>query len=261
MAETLNFQSPVGRMVSGSFNELQTKDHQGKDQPAEKHKYFVGIAFRKTAANWWDEPGELGAMFRNWLTAAQSHYRNGEWQQPGFAWKINNGDDPKHAGKAGYAGHWVVSFTRSASIGEIPLIEQGNPPRYMLDRKAAKRGYYYAISGGVVANGCTGNQAGVYVNINAAMLVGYGEEIISGPSPEQLFSNPVVLPPGASATPVATAAMAPALPGGYPAPQAAPGGYPAPRAAPGGYPAPAGLQPAVPGMVPAPDFLNPQIPR
>jgi hypothetical protein len=53
-------------------------------------------------------------------------------------------------------------------------------------------------------NGATGAQAGIYLNPNIVRLLGFGERIMSGPTPDQAFADrPAALPAGASATPVA----------------------------------------------------------
>lgn len=185
MAQSFDFVTPVGRLVSGSFTEVNKTDHQNKPLDPAKYNTFVALAFTKTAANWWDEQGELGAVFTAIRSAAHDHYKGAEFQNAAFAWKIDNGDDPKHAGKDGYPGHWILKFTRYQAIGSCRVYNTAN--QEIIDPMQLKRGYYYRISGSTKANEQSGNQAGVYMNMNMAQLVGVGQEIVSGPSAAQVF--------------------------------------------------------------------------
>ena len=210
MAQKESFVTPVGRLVGGSFFDINTYDHENKPLAPEKHNWWVGLAFPKIAANWWEEQGELGAVFQAIMRAANSHYVNGEPQQPTFAWKIINGDDPKHASKTGYAGHWVIGFSRNVAIDACPVYNAAY--QQVIDKNLAKKGYYYRISGSSVANGRTGNQAGVYINMEMAQLLYAGEEIISGPAPASVFGAAPAMPEGArpiGVTPAPTPAAAP----------------------------------------------------
>ena len=210
------FVTPVGRLVGGSFFDMNTTDHQNKPLTPEKYNWWAGLAFPKTAANWWEEPGELGAVFQSILKAANAFYVGGETQQPGFAWKITNGDDPKHAGKVGYAGHWIIGFSRNVAIDACPVYNAAFQP--VIDKNLAKKGYFYRISGSTSPNERTGNQAGMYINMDMAQLLYAGEEIISGPAPASVFGAAPSMPAGASVL------------GAAPAPVAAPVAAPAPVA-------------------------------
>ena len=108
--------------------------------------------------------------------------------------------------------------------------------------------------------------AGVYLNPWTVCLVGYGPEIVGGPSLEQqLGAGPGAympagmtqtpqLPSGAAPAPAAQAAPAPAqpapAPSGMPAP--APSGMPAPAPTPAPAPAPSGMPAPAPSGMPAP---------
>ena len=220
MAQKESFVTPVGRLVGGSFFDINTHDHENKPLAPEKHNWWVGLAFPKTAANWWEEQGELGAVFQAIMRAANSHYVNGEPQQPTFAWKIINGDDPKHASKTGYAGHWVIGFSRNVAIDACPVYNAAYQP--VIDKNLAKKGYYYRISGSSVANGRTGNQAGVYINMEMAQLLYAGEEIISGPAPASVFGAAPAMPEGARPIGVTPAPTPAATPVAAPTPAATP---------------------------------------
>jgi hypothetical protein len=131
-----------------------------------------------------------------------------------------------------------------------------------------KRGYFVRVNVYVNGNGVKPNETnkkpGIYLSPNLVELVGYGEEIQSGPDAADRFGKagaPVYLPPGMSATPVAGAGAAvgalPGLPGipGAASVPALPGvAVPALPALPGLPPvpgAPVGL-PALPGLPPVP---------
>ena len=212
------FVTPVGRLVGGSFFDMNKKDQEGRDLDPKKYNWWVGMAFPKTAANWWEEQGDLGVVFQAVLKAAGAYYVNGETQQPTFAWKILNGDDPKFAGRQGYPGHWIIGFSRNVAIDACPLYNAQFQP--VIDKNQAKKGYYYRISGSTSANEAKGLQAGVYINMEMAQLLYAGEEIISGPAPASVFGAVPAMPAGATAI------------GATPAPVAAPVATPAPVAAP-----------------------------
>ena len=220
-AQKETFLTPVGRLVGGSFTELNKKDHKGRDLAPEKYNWWAGLAFPKTAANWWEEPGELGVMFQAILRAANSWYVNGETQSPDFAWKIHNGDDPKHAGKTGYAGHWVVGFSRNVQIDQVKVYDTNFKP--VIDPNMLKKGFYYRIDGSTSANENTGDQAGMYINMQTVQLCALGDEIVSGPSAETIFGQAPAMQLPTGARPVNVAA---------PTPAAAPVAAPTPAAAP-----------------------------
>lgn len=222
-APKFQFTTPVGRMVSGSFFDLQKTDHENKALPENRHHWFVGLAIPKTTAKWWEESAPL---FQAIKQAAESTYTADIWQSPYFSGKIEDGDG-KNKDRVGYAGHWIVKFSRNLFMGnnrvEAPRLgdSQYNP---VIDPMMAKKGYYYVISGDCQANGKTGPQAGVFVNFSMALLVAQGEEIVTGPSLQQAFAGvQFQMPAGgvvALVQPTASPAAAPA-PSPAPAPAAA----------------------------------------
>jgi hypothetical protein len=184
---------------------------------------------------------------------------NGQCLRPDFAWKITDGDstvpnqnNKRPCDKPGYPGHWVLNF----SGGFAPSVYSKNGEAVLTSPDQLKRGYYVRVYGSVTANGDT-QKPGVYLNPSMVELVGYGEEIVSGPDGAAVFGGAPAaqLPAGASATPLAPTTQI-AQPGGMPG---VPGAAPAAPAAPG-MPGMAPAAPAAPGMAPvapAPDFLNP----
>jgi hypothetical protein len=238
-----NFVTAVGRLVAGGFFEPQTKDHKGNPLLPEKYHWFAALAFPKTQADWRMEPAEV---FQEIYKAGQEgHATTGDWQKPTFAWKIEDGDaDNKN--KVGYAGHWIVKFSRSCNIEPVRVVDTAYKP--IIDPQVAKKGYYYVISGGAKGNGCDGLQAGVFVNMNMVMLAAAGEEIISGPSAQEVFGG-VNLQLPAGAKPLGAAIQQQAAP----AAAAIPAPAPAPVAA---APAPAPAPAAVPRLVPVSDLAK-----
>lgn len=237
MTDKIDILTPVGRMVQGHPFDEQTKDAKGNPllvktgpnigQP--RVEYFLAIAVPKT------DP-QYAAFFQQIQLTAQAGFPGGESQLPTFAWKIKDGDDPKYKDKIGFPGHWVIN----CSGGFQPKVFTAGGASQIVDSKQIKRGDYVRVYLSVRGNGQPASQAGVYLNPSMVELVGYGEEIISGPSGDAVFgATPAALPAGASATPVASA-----TPIAAGAPSVAAPVPPAPAA------------PAAP-VTPAPDFLNP----
>jgi hypothetical protein len=231
---------PPGRVVMGSLYDLQTKDQQGRER--EKPNIFFGVAVPKT------DP-EVAAVLNIINQTAWGHYQNithiaDQLKQgldaPNFAWKVEDGDSKKNAGREGFAGCWVFRF--STSIYPIKTGDSQNNP---IDPSTIKCGYYVDIAGNCAPNELTDKNAGVYLNPVVVRLLGYGKEIQQGPSVAQAFATrAAVLPAGASALPVATG-----TPGGAPGPM----GQPATPAAPGGFPGIGGAPaPAAPGFAAGP---------
>jgi len=261
--------TPVGRLVQGDCFEPQTTDAEGnplviKNGPnAGKPRvdYFMAIAIPKTDATynelWAKIHGEARQAFPS-LFDAQGNCIN-----PKFAFKVTDGDSqlPNSKGtrpcdREGFAGHWILNF----SGGFAPKCYTAGGAELINDPNMIKRGYFIRIYGSVKGNGSQ-QQPGVFLNHSMVELVGYGEEIITGPDGRAVFGGAPAgaLPAGASATPLAPATPM-AQPGAAPAPAAAPApmAAPAPQAA---APAPAAApaaQPAPSNVQPAPDFLNPQ---
>jgi len=271
--EVTEFTSPVGRWVTGSIWDAVTKDGKGNPlvyksgpkvgQPREK--FDMGIAFDKQNPEW--------SAFHQLLyqRAAQDFpmfFPGGQCNKPSFAFKIKDGDDQTPNGKGkricdmtGAPGHWIVFF----SNGFVPSAYKRNDQGVMeqiTNRDMIKKGYYVRVAGTVAGNGDQDN-SGLFLNHKLVELIGYGDEIASGPDANAAFKQPAnagYVPPGMSATPtVSTPAPAQGTP---PVPNMVPQTTPpVPNMTPQGTPpvpnmgAPA---PTVntPGVTPAPDFLN-----
>ena len=242
MSEKLYLLTPAGRMVQGDCFAGSDKDQNGRPrvdksgQP--KMQWYIGLAIAKTDpdfAVFWGQVQQKAAI----------DFPNGAAGMPTFAWKLIDGDAPEHAGKEGFPGHYILRLTTGYAPTVIDTAYQ-----VLTDPNAVKRGYFLQVSVSVAGNGEPPNgKPGVYINPMQIMLIGYGVEISNAPPPEQVFANrATILPPGASATPLApaSAGVAVGLPGAAAVPLQV-----APAAAIPGQPAP------VPGYAPQPGAVVP----
>ena len=248
------FTTPVGRIISGDPWTKQTTDMDGRPVPEDKQNYWFAVAIEKTA------PGmnELLGTLQKAALGGYAHAPNVMTQiQQGFAatafsWKVSDGDAQRANAQTGQpepvwkhgAGCWVVKFSTTLPIR--PAKYQGNVP-VDCDASEIKRGYYVQVAGSASANGNNDRTAGIYVNPQTVCLVGYGEEIVGGPSLDQQFTG------GPGGYMPAGMTQAPQPPTGAPGsgmgmPQPAPMGMPQPAAAPA--PAPMGMP--QPAAAPAP---------
>ena len=244
--------SPVGRLISGDPWVKQTTDANNREIPPEKRSYWFAVAIEKNA------PGMnemLGLMFK----AAQAGYGqaphimaqiNMGLAATAFSWKIADGDEMRANPTTGAQeprwkhgkGCWIAKFSTTLQIASAKY--NGAVPAYC-DPSEIKRGYYVTVPFSTSANGNMDHTAGVYLNPQTVCLVGFGPEIVGGPSLEQqLGAGPgAYMPAGMTQTPqlpsgAAQAAPAPA-PSGMPAPAPAPSGMPGPQPQTSGMPTPA----------------------
>jgi len=213
----------TGRLVQGDVFTPQTKNMTGGPltdlQGNPKVQYFIAVAVEKTDA-------AMMQTFAQIQQVAQAGFPGGESQRPDFAWKVIDGDDPKHAGKTGFAGCKIFRFT---SGFPVKAYTKGAASQ-IVDPSQIKRGYFIRVAFTVAPNG-NAAKPGVYLNLALVELVGYGDEIVSGPDAASVLgaAGAAPIPAGASASPVI---------GGPPIAPA-----PAPPDA----------------IVPAPDFLSPPV--
>ena len=240
MSERVDILTPVGRLVQGHPFEANSTNMEGQPLTDKAGKprveYFFAIAIPKT------DP-EFPALWQKVQEVAQKGFPGGETQRPTFSWKYTDGDTLLD--KEGFAGHHVLKLKSSFA----PRVSTKGGAAQIVDATQIKRGDYVRVYISVAPNGST-VQPGVYLNPSMVELVGYGEEISSGPAGDQIFGGAPVgaLPAGASATPVAGAPIAQGAPPTSAPPAAAPPTTVQPAAAP-----PTTVQPAA-------DFLNPQAP-
>jgi len=222
--------TPVGRLVQGDVFKPNDKDATGRPlmikngpnagQP--RVEYFMAIAILKTDPEW----PALHALLYQTAQASFPHLFDASGACIAqFSFKVRDGDSqqPDQKGvrpcdRPGFAGCWIVGF----SSGFPPAVCTVGGKTPITDPSQLKRGYYIRISGSVKGNGSVQNP-GLFLNVSMVELVGYGEEIATGPNPTQVFGGkPAKLPPGASATPIAPQAQPGAMGAGMP-PQPQPG--------------------------------------
>lgn len=255
--ERFNFNTPVGRFVSGSLTEKRTTDNNGRPIDPEKQRYEFGLAIP------FSDPGvmsliqQIGMNARNQYSVIAPHVvpKIDQWFQTldGFSMKISNGNAPNAKGKVNpnTVDHFVFWFSTA-----MPIITCRVPDNAQIPAESIKRGWFVDVAGSSVINELVDHQAGAYLNPSVVRLCFEGEEILAGVDPQTAFANvppPVQMPAGArpiGALPSVPASAGPPSVGMMhmpaPAPVAPPMGMPAPApvAAPvGGMPAPAGMQP------------------
>jgi len=264
MSERIDFLTPVGRLVMGDCFTPQTKDAEGNPlvykrgpnagQP--RVDYYMGLAIRKDDPGWPELYAKIHGMARQ--SFPNLFDASGTCLAPDFSMKYVDGDSttPNKKGnrpcdKEGFPGHHILNF----SGGFAPKCYTAGGASILTDPTSIKRGYFIRISGSTASNESP-NQPGIYLNHSMVELIGYGEEIVTGPDGAAVFGgHPVAnVPAGMSQTPPAPT-TAPAHPGaGVAAPPAPGAGVAAPPAAPahdylnpaGAPPPPATVAPAAP---------------
>lgn len=142
----------------------------------------------------------------------QAYLAFGNQQPPAnFSWKYKDGDTVDHNGKPfadrpGYKDHLVFALSTRIPFEVVKYNEQIQ--KYYPVNEGVKCGDYVQVQVSIKAHAGNpqkrGSKGGVYFNPLAVLFLGYGEEIITGPSAEQRFGNrPPAMPQGASATPLA----------------------------------------------------------
>lgn len=245
---TTDYMFITGRLVQGDVFTPQTKNMTGgpltdlKGNP--KVQYFIAVAVPKTDQAMMAEWAKIQAI-------AVAGFPGGESQRPDFAWKVLDGDAPANAGKEGFAGCMVFRLT---SGFPVKAYTQGAASQ-ITDPAQIKRGYFVRVAFTAKAN-ANAQKPGLYLNTALVELIGYGEEISSGPDAVELLAaaGGAVMPAGASATPVA--AGPPMTPGALPGTVDIPA-----TAIPGGGALPSVAAPVTPGpgVQPVPDFLTPPV--
>ena len=201
-----------GRIVwtSGDLFKGKPKIDQNTKQPRVGRngepltEYGFGLAVPKSALAMTgkDQPGEIWAAIHE---EAFTLYPSRQLP-PSFAMKYKDGDgiDDKgqpFANREGYAGHLVFACTTSIPI-KFFRHENG---QNIIVNEGIKCGDYVQVQLQIKAHPAEGTaKAGLYLNPNAVLFLGYGTPIINAPSGDQIFGTAApTLPPGASATPIA----------------------------------------------------------
>lgn len=243
---SVQIMSPVGRMVQGHPMKMSDKGYQGKQLTDKngnpREECFFAVAFPKT------DP-LIATIWQQIQQVAAAGFPGGQSSRQDFSWKIKDGDQAPYNTKEGFAGNYVFSF----KSGYTPTIYERGGTVQITEARQLKCGDFVRVYFNVVANGDVG-KPGVYLNPQIVELVGYGDEIKSGPSGDVFAQDPIAaLPAGASATPTAGTPIST----GATAPPSMPGAGPVGAITPPPMPG-ASSQPAVPsaGIQPSPDFLN-----
>ncbi|MCK5127598.1 MAG: DUF2815 family protein [candidate division Zixibacteria bacterium] len=206
MTEYIELQTPVGRLLQGhpldvvttNMNNRPLTDKQGNP----RIEYFFRIAIAKT------DPG-LNAVVQQAQAVAAQAFPGGQSQLEHFSWKIIDGDLPAYKDKEGFPGHIIFRCTNGYPI---TCFSKGGRS-IITEKEHIKRGYYIRAIISFKGNGET-EKPGIYINCRAVEMFAYGEEIISGPSGEQLFGQgPAHIPAGIPETPVAGSAGMPGFAG------------------------------------------------
>jgi len=256
---TVNFISPVGRLVQGGVSLNDKVDDDGKkvidpETGLQIKECFIALAIAKT------DP-ELPAFYANFVAAAHEAHptivaANGACSHPKFSWKIQDGDGVDSNGKSvadkpGFAGHYIFKMStrylpRCFHYGKYDPSQQIQNAHEVI-----KKGYYIRVSGITRGNGVALTEVkkvpGIFVSPDLIELVGYGPEIVTGPDANKVFGGAAIThtPAGMSATPT----VAPAAPSNGLSPPPMPGAAPALPALPGAAALPA--LPTLPGAAPA----------
>ena len=249
MSERVDILTPVGRLVQGHPFDANNTNMEGQpltDKAGNPRvEYFFAVAIPKTDPAW-------PALWQKVQEVAQKGFPSGESGRPTFSWKYTDGDTVPD--KEGFAGCHVIKLKSSFA----PRIFTKGGAAQIVDSGQIKRGDYVRVYLSVAPNGSS-VQPGIYLNPSMVELVGYGEEIASGPAGDAVFGGAPVgaLPAGASETPTAGAPIAQPSVLVAPAPVA-----PAP-VAPAPAPVAPPVAPAAPAATvqPAADFLKPVTPK
>jgi hypothetical protein len=166
-------------------------------QPVQQ--WAFGVAFPKN---------EFAPIWAAMSQEAATGYPQGT--PPKFAWKYQDGDGIDSNGqpfnkREGYAGCFILTITTEAFAP--PIYKFQNGAYVQLNADQIKTGDYVAVALNIKVNVPTDrtHTPGLYINPEAIDHVGYGQEIHNGPDPMALFGGQQrQLPPGASATPIAS---------------------------------------------------------
>lgn len=216
MSQPVNILFPPGRLIMGDAYKGSDKDDKGqprlvksganKGQPFTQ--YFIGVAIPKAGeANWWDT-----AWGQQILGVGAQAFPQ-IYQNPTFAWKIENGDSttPNKKGRKpcdmeGAKGHWILKF----SSGFAPKVfVQPSAGTFVEDSSGnlIKPGYWVQVSGNVAGNNSS-ESPGVYLGHSMLLFVKQDAVISSGPDAATAFAGAAV-----SQLPAGAAPVMPGMPG------------------------------------------------
>lgn len=247
-----NIITPAARMVMGNLYSPRTTNYEGQplvyktgpNAGKPRPDYFFAIAIPKGQ----EVSGQYGAL--NWAMTpwGAEIYKAGcaflahAASLPSFSWKVADGDSrvPNKEGnilaeREGCAGHWILYFGGTVP----PQLCTNNGAQKLTEPDEIVAGYWVQVAFNAKGNDSTGNP-GVFLNAAAVERLGFDKKISTGVNTATVGFGNVALPPGVSATPLATLNA-----GGLPPAAAQPGAAPINFAAlnPAAAAAPAAQQP------------------
>lgn len=265
----MKYTSPIGRIVQGNGLVGSPQFVQGTQTPKLNAKgeqqvnWYVTVAFDKANPKTQEMitaiQTEAARLFPALFPYGYQPAARADTQPPlnaggcirnDFAFKLLDGDGydangKAHALKEGFKGCWIVKISTYAGAMRIvnglnnnaPITEVGKEPGKI------KTGDFVICCLDINTNGWKGDaqsKPGIYMNPDLLQLVGYGDEIISGPNADEMLKGAAAaaggyVPAGMSTTPTVAA-----LPGATPA-------LPLPLAPAGS----AGALPVIPALAPA----------
>lgn len=218
----ITFKTGAGRIIGGSVLKGSSKGFGGKEltnkDGSKRTEYFILVAFPKADP----KTAELEAFLKQ-RAAEDFAARLAGWgghvpPAPAFSWKYVDGDSTqvdtkgrRYCDKAHHKGNLVVRFTQPTSPPEAYDMNK----QQVQDPDVIKPGFWVQIFMSAKGNNHQ-EKPGLYVEHRMVRLLQYDEEIVFGPSFDDVFTDddPVdVRYTTGSATPKAsTAASTPAPP-------------------------------------------------
>jgi hypothetical protein len=274
----LLFTTPTARLVQGSVYESRSADQDGQPyiyktgakagQPYSK--FFIAIAIPKNPGIPWENEtwGQMIMQTAKAASPASFDPTTGLLiQGRPMNYNVIDGDSQipspqahkKPCDNEGFPGHWVLRCNKNDYAPVTSHFVNG--VAVPLTEQIIKRGHYVQVRVAVRPNSDHRNP-GVFLQHNMINHVGYGPEIISGPSIESAGFNAADVPSYVSQTPIAPTEQAapPVQQAAPPVQQAAPpvqqAAPPVQQAAPPVQQAAPPVQQAAPPVQPATDLIQ-----
>src|SRR5688572_7528398 len=195
---SIDFQTPVGRLVSGNLSVASDKGYNGVVR--EKPQYFFALAIPKA------DPSSIPLLQKlqnHAWTSYQAVQGNAVLQkmqagpigavfpagiQAPFAWKVEDGDSPEFAGREGWAGCWILKFAGTFAPNVC------NAQNQQLNPASIQLGSYAQVAGSSSINGKMDHTAGIYLNYRFVRVVAPADGvnvpiITTGPTAAQAFGD------------------------------------------------------------------------
>lgn len=184
MDVSVNFVTPVGRLVQGSLYDKVTKDAMGNPLTYKTGKnigqprvtYYFGLAIAKGKEQHWKDT-EWGAVV--WNAASQAYSNK---IPANFAWKITDGDsnqipvgsksEVSPCQKEGYPGHWVLNLSSDFP----PSIHTADGQMEITEPGKVKLGDYIQVAASVNVEQRQLNP-GIFLNHHAVAFSAQGKRI------------------------------------------------------------------------------------